>query len=501
MKGITKRFASTLANDHVDFSVEKGEIHSLLGENGAGKTTLMHILYGMTIPDEGEVYVNGHKANITSPREAINNGIAMVHQHFMLVEPMTVTENIVLGYEPRKGLCFDKSVAVQQVSELSKQYGLFIDPYAKVADLDVGTKQRLEILKALYRKADILILDEPTAVLTRGEVDDLFRVLRTLRANGKTIIIITHKLGEIMAISDRVTVLNNGKLIGVYKTAETNSAELAERMVGRHVSFSVQRTATEKPGPIALQLDNIHYIKNRVTKLRDINLRLHSGEVLGIAGVEGNGQTELVEIITGLVAASQGRIIVGNTEVPHPTPHRMIDLGVGHIPEDRNHRGLISSFSIRENIMLGYQTKSVFSHRGLIDITSSNNYAKKVLQEYIIKATGTEALASSLSGGNQQKVVIGRVLSQNPNVIIAAQPTRGVDIGAIEYIHQEIIRMKESGKGVLLVSAELEEVVKLSDRIAIMYAGEIVALDTPDNFDEYRFGTLMTGLGKRKDSD
>ncbi len=495
MKAITKRFGSLTANDHVDFSVQKGEIHSLLGENGAGKTTLMRILYGMTQADEGSIFLGGERVHITSPQDAINHGIAMVHQHFMLVDPMTVAENMVLGDEPRKGKRYDRAAAEAKVRELSEQYGLRIDPCVKVETLPVGSKQRLEILKALYREADILILDEPTAVLTRSEVDDLFAVLRNLRKAGKTIIIITHKLAETMELADRVTILNSGRIVATCETAATDANKLAELMVGRKVSFDEERRKGNFIGAPIVELQNVSCVKNKIQKLKDVSLTLHEGEILGIAGVEGNGQTELVEVLNGLLPLSQGSILVRGKAVTQATPRKMLDLKIGHIPEDRGKRGLIKEFSIQENLVLGYQHRACFSHKGILRLGKIREIAEQLSRDYAIKTQSCDIPAGALSGGNQQKVVVARVLYQDPDVIVAAQPTRGIDIGAIEYIHQKLIEMKQSGKGILLVSAELEEIMKLSDRVAVMYAGQIVAVDEPQNFDEYRLGALMTGIG------
>ncbi len=492
LKGITKRFAKTVANDSITFSVKRGEIHSLLGENGAGKTTLMKILYGMQQPDEGEIVIAGKKQVIANPSTAIRLGIAMVHQHFMLVDSLTVTENVVLGYETRKGPFFDMARAKEQVAELSRKYGLKVDPEQKVGDLPVGTKQRVEILKALYRQAEILILDEPTAVLTPLEVVDLFGVLRELKQNGKTIIIITHKLNETMELADRASVLRSGQYIGTVNVTETNANELAEMMVGRKVSFEPAPPSTYKERVKLLEVKDGRLSKRRVNVLNGINLELYSGEILGLAGVEGNGQTELIEALTGLHPLDSGTILLNGKDITREAPHKIIDAGLGHIPEDRNKLGLIGEFSIADNLILGYQNRPNFQRGKVLKIKSIREHASRIREAFRIKSEHIDTTVGSLSGGNQQKVVIGRVLSQDPQVIIAAQPTRGVDIGAIEYIHEQLVKMRDAGKAVLLISAELDEIRKLSDKIAVIYEGKIVAYGDADAMDEYEIGSYMT---------
>ena len=497
MRGITKIFGKVVANDRVDFSVKKGEIHSLLGENGAGKTTLMRMLYGMSVPDEGSIILNGSPVTLKSPSSAIEQGISMVHQHFMLADPMTVTENIVLGYEPRKGPFFDRKKAEQQVAELSARYGLQIDPKATVGDLSVGNKQRVEILKALYRKCDLLILDEPTAVLTPLEVKDLFAVLRSLKEDGKTIIIITHKLKEILEISDRVTILRAGKLITTKNTAETDAVELARLMVGRQVQFEVQGAKpVAADAPVLLEVKDAELRRRGMQLLSGLSLQVHAGEIFGICGVEGNGQTELIEAITGIGQLSAGQVLLNGQPVHKPTPTKMADRGLAHIPEDRGLRGLVADFSIRDNSILGYQRSRRFSRRGVLDKKAIEMHTRQIVSDYRVKVGSIDDTAASLSGGNQQKVVIGRALSQDPDVIIAAQPTRGVDIGAIEYIHQKLIEMKNAGKAILLISAELDEVLGLSDQVGVLYRGRIVATGAPADFDEQTLGLLMTGYHK-----
>ncbi len=501
MSGITKVYGSVIANHDIDFAIRSGEIHSLLGENGAGKTTLMKILYGMVRPDSGEIHIKGQKVVIRNPQDAIRNGIGMVHQHFMLSNPMTVAENITLGSEPKRGLFFDNERAIREVEELSEKYHFKVDPRAKVGDLSVGTKQRVEIMKALYRKTDLIILDEPTAVLTSSEVQELFKVLGELRDDGKTIVIITHKLKEIMQISDRVTILRGGEYICTKDTCDTNPNELAEMMVGRKVDLAGERTTgVSEKAPVLLELRNAVYREHKVEHLSGLNIKLHAGEILGVCGVEGNGQTQLIEAVTGIHHLSEGEMLVKGEPVTHPTPRKMLELGVGHIPEDRGTRGLVKDLSICDNIMIGYQRCKEYSKKGLLNMKHRNAHAREVVEGYAIKTGCVDSLISSLSGGNQQKVIIGRVLSQNPDVIVAAQPTRGVDIGSIEYIHKKLLEMKKAGKAILLISAELDEIRKLSDNIAVLYGGKIVAEGDKGDFDEQQLGLLMTGFQGRATS-
>lgn len=499
MRGITKTFGSVIANNRIDFTVRCGEIHSLLGENGAGKTTLMRILYGMVKPDSGEIFIKGEKAYIKTPQDALRHGIGMVHQHFMLSDTMTVAENITLGNEPRRGFFYDRERAVREVEELSKKYSFQVDPRAKIEGLSVGTKQRVEIMKALYRKSDLFILDEPTAVLTTNEVQELFKVLKELRDDGKTIIIITHKLKEVEQISDRVTILRNGEFICTKDTRSTTPQELADMMVGRKVNLTVEQSAGVPEGaPVLLELRNAVYLENKNEYLSGINLKLHAGEILGICGVEGNGQTQLIETVTGIRPLTGGEILVKGQPAADSSPQKMLDLGIGHIPEDRGTRGLVKEFAIRDNIIIGYQKRKAFSRKGILNIKYLNEYSKEVVNKYAIKTDNISAPISSLSGGNQQKVIIGRVLSQNPDIIIAAQPTRGVDIGSIEYIHEKLLEMKRAGKAILLISADLDEIRKLSDNIAVIYSGKLVARGRNTDFDEQRLGLLMTGYRQKE---
>ena len=492
MRGIVKQYPLVRAIDGADFTVEQGEIHSLLGENGAGKSTLMKILYGMTTPTAGEVRVFGKPVAITRPAQAIALGIGMVHQHFMLTPVMTVAENVVIGSEPVRGVFFDRKKAEAQVAAMIDEYNFHISATAKVETLSVGEQQRVEILKALYRGADLLILDEPTAVLTPQEVEDLFRVMRQLKAAGKSIIIITHKLKETMEIADRVSVLRQGKMIesGV-PVAGTTMNELAQMMVGRDVELSVTRRA-EQVGEENFSVRGLSLTERGVPILRDVCLSLRKGEILGIAGIEGNGQTELIEVLTGLRRPDHmelfkdGKPLSGNAAA-------FLAAGVGHVPEDRMTRGLVLEMSIEDNLILGYHRRPAFARRGLRLASAIRRFAEQERTEFAIKAPNVQERCSALSGGNQQKVVIARVFSENPDVIIVAQPTRGVDVGAMEYIHHRLLDLRDGGKSILLISADLVEVRSLSDRLAVIYGGRIVAEGKPDTWSDMEIGLLMTG--------
>ena len=492
MRGIVKQYPLVRAIDGADFTVEQGEIHSLLGENGAGKSTLMKILYGMTTPTAGEVRVFGKPVAITRPAQAIALGIGMVHQHFMLTPVMTVAENVVIGSEPVRGVFFDRKKAEAQVAAMIDEYNFHISATAKVETLSVGEQQRVEILKALYRGADLLILDEPTAVLTPQEVEDLFRVMRQLKAAGKSIIIITHKLKETMEIADRVSVLRQGKMIesGV-PVAGTTMNELAQMMVGRDVELSVTRRA-EQVGEENFSVRGLSLTERGVPILRDVCLSLRKGEILGIAGIEGNGQTELIEVLTGLRRPDHmelfkdGKPLSGNAAA-------FLSAGVGHVPEDRMTRGLVLEMSIEDNLILGYPRRPPFARRGLRLASAIRRFAEQERTEFAIKAPNVQERCSALSGGNQQKVVIARVFSENPDVIIVAQPTRGVDVGAMEYIHHRLLDLRDGGKSILLISADLDEVRSLSDRLAVIYGGRIVAEGKPDTWSDMEIGLLMTG--------
>lgn len=491
MQQICKAFSGVYANDHVDLTVEKGEIHALLGENGAGKTTLMNILFGIYSADSGQILWKGEPVRFASPKDAIAAGIGMVQQHFSLVRKMTVLDNIILNLRDNR-FVLDRKQARQRVCALAEKYGLTVDPDAKVGSLSVGEQQRVEILKALYRGADLLILDEPTAVLTPQEVEDLFRVMRQLKAAGKSIIIITHKLKETMEIADRVSVLRQGKMIesGV-PVAGTTMNELAQMMVGRDVELSVTRRA-EQVGEENFSVRGLSLTERGVPILRDVCLSLRKGEILGIAGIEGNGQTELIEVLTGLRRPDHmelfkdGKPLSGNAAA-------FLAAGVGHVPEDRMTRGLVLEMSIEDNLILGYHRRPAFARRGLRLASAIRRFAEQERTEFAIKAPNVQERCSALSGGNQQKVVIARVFSENPDVIIVAQPTRGVDVGAMEYIHHRLLDLRDGGKSILLISADLDEVRSLSDRLAVIYGGRIVAEGKPDTWSDMEIGLLMTG--------
>ena len=499
MRNITKQFPLVLANDDVTFTVEAGEIHALVGENGAGKSTLMNLLYGLLRPDSGSMQIHGEAVNFSGPGDAIASGIGMVHQHFMLIPPLTVAENVILGKEPARHSVVDIAQANQIVRDLSEQYGLKVDPTVKVETLSVGIEQRIEIIKVLYRGADILILDEPTAVLTPQEVDELFEILKALKSEGKTIIFITHKLQEVMAISDAVTVMRRGKMIGKVATKDTSKNEIATMMVGREVLFRVEREKA-KPGKDVLTIKNLHALNNKeLPALRGVDFNVRQGEVLGIAGVEGNGQTELVEVLTGLRKAQQGRIDLAGTPITNLSPRLVREQGVGHIPEDRHRRGLVLDYTIAQNMVLGIHYQQPYVKRLGIDIINFGpirEKAERLVQEFDVRPPDYDNAAGNLSGGNQQKVIVAREFDQDPQLMIAAQPTRGIDVGSIEFIHQRLVEARDAGKAVLLVSADLEEILSLSDRIAVMYEGEIVGILDPEEADEERLGLMMTGGGE-----
>jgi simple sugar transport system ATP-binding protein len=499
MHNISKQFPLVLANDDVTFSVQKGEIHALVGENGAGKSTLMNILYGLLHADSGTLAVDGKAAHFTGPGDAIARGIGMVHQHFMLIPPLTVAENVVLGQEPSKRGFVDKASANQTVKALSDQYGLKVDPTAKVETLSVGIEQRIEIIKVLYRGAEILILDEPTAVLTPQEVDELFEILGSLKDQGKTIIFITHKLQEVMAVADTVTVMRRGKVVGTVSTQDTTRQDIATMMVGRQVLFRVERTQAE-PGEVVLMVKDLNALDNKdLPALRDISFSVREGEILGIAGVEGNGQTELVEVLTGLRKARSGQVELNGQVITNYSPRLIREKGTGHIPEDRHRRGLVLDFTVAQNMVLGIHYRKPFvRHLGLdvINFGPIREKAQRLLKEFDIRPPDHENLAGNLSGGNQQKVIVAREFDQNPKLLIAAQPTRGIDVGSIEFIHQRLLQARDKGKAVLLISADLEEILSISDRIAVMYEGQIVGTLEPAEATEERLGLMMTGGGK-----
>ena len=497
MRGITKQFPGVLANDHVDFAVRRGEIHALVGENGAGKTTLMNILYGLIRPDAGEILVNGQVVPIHGPRDAIAQGIGMVHQHFMLIPVLTVGENIMLGREPVTNGFYDADGARRKIEELTQRYGLALDSEARMGDLPVGLQQRAEIVKVLYRGADILILDEPTGVLTPQESAELFRVLRELVKNsGKTIIFISHKLKEVLDISNLITVMRRGKVVGHLLTSETNEQEIARMMVGRDVLLRVDKKPAT-PGPVALEVRDLTANSDQgVPAVRGLSFELRQGEILGIAGVEGNGQSELVEVLAGTRHATGGRILLGGHEVTNLSARQIRRRGISHIPEDRRGAGLVLAYSVEENLVLGRQRSPQFSWQGiLLKLQDILAWAKRLITEFDIRTPSPETLARNLSGGNQQKIIVAREMASGPQVLLAAQPTRGVDIGAIEFIHRRLVAQRDEGAAVLLVSAELDEIRSLSDRIAVMYEGRIVSVE-PGDAPEERLGLLMTGGGR-----
>ncbi len=497
MLNIRKEFPGIVANDNITLQLRKGEIHALLGENGAGKSTLMGILFGMNQPDRGIIKVKGKEVKITNPNVANDLGIGMVHQHFKLVENFTVTQNIVLGCEPKIlfGLGMDLNKAAKRIEELSKQYGLNVDPNAKIENISVGMQQRVEILKMLYRDADVLILDEPTAVLTPQEIDELIKIMKNLINEGKSIIIITHKLKEIKAAADRCTVIRRGRYIGTVDVKTTSEAEMAKMMVGREVSFKVNKKPA-KPGDVVLDIKNLSVKNNKkVLGLKDFSIDVRAGEIVGIAGVEGNGQSELIEAITGLRKSESGTINFKNKDITRESIRNRINSGIAHIPEDRHKRGLVLDYTIEENMVLEVYDKKPFSNKGLLNKKEIKKYAEKIIDEFDVRSgEGAESIARSLSGGNQQKAIIGREIELNPELLIAAQPTRGLDVGSIEYIHKRLVEQRDSGKAVLLVSLELDEILNVSDRIAIINNGELIGVVNADETNENEVGLMMAGI-------
>ncbi|WP_010649217.1 ABC transporter ATP-binding protein [Oceanobacillus massiliensis] len=494
MLNIRKEFPGIVANDNITVQLKKGEIHALLGENGAGKSTLMNVLFGLYQPEQGEIRVNGEKVNITNPNIANDLGIGMVHQHFMLVEPFTVTQNIVLGNEPTKKTgIIDIEKARNEIKEISDRYGLKVDPDAKISDISVGMQQRVEILKTLYRGAEVLIFDEPTAVLTPQEINELMSIMRSLIKEGKSIILITHKLKEIMDVCDRCTVIRKGKGIGTVDVADTDANELASLMVGREVNFKTEKTEAA-PGKTVLTVDNLVVRDSRKVELvKGLNLELHAGEIVGIAGVDGNGQSELIEAITGLRKSVSGKIKLNDRDITNKSPRKVTESGVGHIPQDRHRFGLVLDYSIGENMVLQTYYKKPYSKAKVLNYKEIFNKAEKLIAEYDVRTPSVFTKARALSGGNQQKAIIGREVDRSPDLLIAAQPTRGLDVGAIEFIHKKLIEERDKGKAILLISFELDEIMNVSDRIAVMFDGKIVAEVKPEETTEQELGLLMAG--------
>jgi ABC-type uncharacterized transport system ATPase subunit len=495
LRGITKRFPGVLANDHIDLNLEEGEIHALLGENGAGKTTLMNILYGLYQQDEGEVIVRGQRVEILSPSDAIAVGIGMVHQHFMLVPVFTVTENVMLGEEStRFGGVLNRAEASQKIHEISEKYGLQVDPGSYVKDLPVGVQQRVEIIKLLYREAEILILDEPTAVLTPQEADELFKIMESLARLGKSIIFITHKLREVLEVSDRITVIRRGKVIGSTLPENADQSKLAEMMVGRAVQFEIDK-APANVSDVVLEVENLVVLDERQqVVVDDVSFDVRAGEVLGIAGVQGNGQTELVESLTGLRQAKGGKITLLGSDITQANPRQITELGSAHIPEDRQRDGLILSFPISDNLILNTYYQSPYSKGVVLAEEEIRQHARDLVEEFDIRTPSALLSAGSLSGGNQQKVIVAREFSRPIKLLVASQPTRGLDVGSVEYIHGRILRKRDEGCAVLLVSSELDEIMGLSDRIAVMYRGKIVDILGADKATKEGVGLLMAGV-------
>jgi ABC-type uncharacterized transport system ATPase subunit len=497
LRGITKRFPGVLANDRVDLDLRAGEVHALLGENGAGKSTLMNVLYGLYKPDEGQILVNGAPVEMTSPRDAIEHGIGMVHQHFMLIPVMTVAENIVLATEPKThGVLLDYAAAEKRVRDISTRFGLAVNPTDLVEDITVGQQQRVEILKALYRGADILILDEPTAVLTPQEAQELFTIIRSLTEQGKSIIFITHKLNEVLDIADRISVLRRGRKVDTLPAAGATEASLARLMVGREVLLQVEKGPASPAEPL-LVLEDVWVDDDRgLEKVRGVSLEVRGGEIVAIAGVDGNGQTELIDGLTGLRRLKAGRVVVAGGDTSGQSVKHVLDAGLGHIPEDRQRRGLVLDFSLAENLALHDYDSFPASRFGWLRPKVLIERAARLIHEFDVRGGGPRTPAGALSGGNQQKVILAREITRDPKVLLAAQPTRGLDVGAIEFVHRRLVEQRDEGRAVLLVSLELDEVLSLADRILVIYEGKLVGEFLP-GVSEEELGIAMTGGGRQ----
>ncbi len=500
MLNITKEFPGIKANDNVTLQVKDGEIHALLGENGAGKSTLMSVLFGLYQPEEGKILIKGKEVNVKNPNVANEHGIGMVHQHFKLVHNFTVTENIILGLEPKKSFGrIDIDAAAKKVAKISDKYGLSVDPHAKIEDITVGMQQRVEILKMLYRNAEILIFDEPTAVLTPQEIRELMGIMKELVKEGKSIILITHKLKEIKEVADRCSVLRRGKYIGTVDVGSVSEEEMAEMMVGREVSFEVEK-GPANPTDVVLKIENLNVLDSRkLLAVKNLNLEVKAGEILCIAGIDGNGQSELIQAITGLKKIESGKILFEGTNIEHESIRNRTLLGIGHIPEDRHKHGLVLDFSVEQNFILQNYFQEPYSIKGIIQPDAIRAYSEKLIEMFDVRSgQGSITEARSMSGGNQQKAIIAREIDRSPKLLIAAQPTRGLDVGAIEYIHERLIEERDAGKAVLLMSLEMEEVLNVSDRIAVIYEGEIVGILNASETDENEIGLMMSGAKRGK---
>ena len=494
MKDIVKKFGDFTANDHINLTVHKGEVHAILGENGAGKSTMMNVLCGLYKPTSGQIFINEKEVHFNSPKDAIDIGIGMVHQHFMLIQPFTVTENIILGMEPTKGLTIDKETAKEKVMELSERYGMKVDPDAKVEDISVGMQQRVEILKVLYRGAETLILDEPTASLTPQEIEGLMEIIDNLTADGKSVILITHKLKEITASSDNCTIIRQGKYIQTVKVADVNENELAAMMVGRDVNFKVDKK-DQDPGEVVLNIEDLHAKDYRgVEILKGFHLNVRRGEIVGLAGVDGNGQTELVEVLTGLRKADSGKVTMLGKDVFNKTPKETFESGISSIPADRQKHGLILEFSNEDNLILQHFEEEPYSSHGILNRKAIKEHAEELIEKFDVRPRGcAESPAGTLSGGNQQKVIIAREVTNDKELLIAVNPTRGLDVGAIEFVHKYLVEQRNKNRAVLLVSFELDEIMSLSDRIEVIFDGQITGSVAGKDADEKELGFMMAG--------